>query len=168
MLHTVLLLALLLYNRCSSTSIRSSSISFQTLYLPPFGDAQHRWAAPLDRRSLAWICTLQFHSALRHHHHHSPCPPCTPHQALLLSRWCTSFPRGFIILPFKLHIGSMRANLSIPTLLILPIKRNDIVIQFRPLARPKSFGNRRSTSSFFVRLMNCVFLGLSALMRWES
>jgi len=45
-----------------------------------FSDAQHRWAAPLDMRSLAWDCTPQFHSALLHHHHHSPCPHCTPHR----------------------------------------------------------------------------------------
>jgi len=82
----------------------------------PFGDAQYRWAAPLDRRSLAWICAPQFHSALLHHHHHSPCLPCTPHQAVLLSWWHTSFPREIIILPFKLHYDSLRANLSIPTL----------------------------------------------------
>jgi len=32
----------------------------------PFGDAQHRWAPPLDRRSFAWICTPNFipHSSI--------------------------------------------------------------------------------------------------------
>ena len=32
----------------------------------PFGDAQHRWAALLERRSLAWICALNFipHSSI--------------------------------------------------------------------------------------------------------
>jgi len=82
----------------------------------PFGDAQHRWVAPLDRRSSAWICAPQFHSALLHHHHHSPCPPCTPHQAHLPSCWGTNFPHEFIILPFKLHFDSPQANLWIPTL----------------------------------------------------
>ena len=81
-----------------------------------FGNAQHRWAAPLDMCFLAWICTPQFHSTLLHHHHHSPCPPCTLHQALLLSWWHTSFPRKFIMLPFKLYFDSPWANLSIPTL----------------------------------------------------
>jgi len=66
----------------------------------PFGDAQYRLAAPLGRRSLGWIFAPQFHSALLHHHHLSACPPCTPHQALLLSWWRTSFPRRLIILPF--------------------------------------------------------------------
>ena len=82
----------------------------------PFGNAQHRSAAPLDRRSLAWICAPPFHSTLLHHHHLSACPPCTPHQAVLLSWWRTSFPCEFIKLPFKLHFDSPRANLSIPTL----------------------------------------------------
>jgi len=82
----------------------------------PHGDAQPRLAALLDRRSMAWICVPQFHSALLCHHHLSPCPPCSPHQALLLSRWRTSFPREFIILPFELHFDSLQANLSIPTL----------------------------------------------------
>ena len=66
----------------------------------------------LHRRSLAWICAPQFHSALLHHHQHSPCPPHTPNQALLLSWWHTSFPREFIILPFKLHFDSPRYNLN--------------------------------------------------------
>jgi hypothetical protein len=61
---------------------------------------------------LDWICASQFHSVLLHHHHHSPCPPCTPHQALLLSWWRTSFPREFIILPCKLRFDSPRANLT--------------------------------------------------------
>ena len=133
----------------------------------PLGDAQHRWAFPLDRRSLAWICTPQFHSALLHHHHLSLCPPCNPHQALLFSWWRSSFPREFIILPFKLHFDSPGANLSIPTLEKSQIEPNDIGIRFRPLARPESFGNTTNTSSLFAPLMNCVFLGLSALMRWE-
>jgi len=64
------------------------------------------------RRSLAWICSLQFHSALLHRHQHSPCPPSIPHQALLLSLWRTSFPPGFIILPFKLHFNSLWAYLN--------------------------------------------------------
>jgi len=131
-----------------------------------FGDAQRRWAAPLDRRSLAWICSPQIHSALLYHHHHSSCPPYTPHQALLLSWWRTSFPHKFIILPFKLHFDSPRANLPIPTLYISQIELNNIGTQFSPLARPESFGNTRSASSFFEPLMNCVFLHLSALMRW--
>jgi len=132
----------------------------------PFGNAQHRWAAPLDRRSLGWICTPQFHSALLHHQHHSPCPPCTPHQALLLFWSRTSFSHEFIILSFKLHFNSPWANLSIPTLQISQIGPNNIGIQFHPLARPESFRNTRSTSSFFARLLNCVFLRLLALMRW--
>ena len=81
----------------------------------PFRDAHHRWVAPLDRRSLACICAPQFHSALLHHHHHSHCPPCAPHQALLLSWWHTSFPCEFIILPFNHQFDSPRANFSIPT-----------------------------------------------------
>ena len=104
-------------SRMGAPRPRSGAPLFHSTLFPslPFGDTQHRWAAPLDRRSLAWICAPQFHSALLHHHHHSPCPPCTPHQALL-SWWRTSFPREFIILPFKLHFDSPRANLSIPTL----------------------------------------------------
>jgi len=62
--------------------------------------------------SLAWICTPQFHSALLHYHQHSPCPPRTPHQALLLSWWCTSFSHEFIILPFKLHFDSPQAIIN--------------------------------------------------------
>jgi len=133
----------------------------------PFGDAQHRWTAPLDRRSLAWFCAPQFHSALLHHHHLSSCPPCTPHQALVLSWWHTSLPREFILLPFKLPLDSPRANVSIPTRSISQIEPNDIGIQFRQLARPESFGNTRNASSFFAPLMNCVFLRSSALMRLE-
>jgi len=53
------------------------------------------------RQSLAWLCAPQFHSALLHHHQHSPCPPCTPHQALLLCWWRTSFSPEFILLPFQ-------------------------------------------------------------------
>jgi len=52
-------------------------------------------------RSLAWIFALQFHSALRHHHQHSPCPPRTSHQALLLSRWRTWFSPEFVIFAFQ-------------------------------------------------------------------
>ena len=78
----------------------------------PLGDAQHTWATPLDRRSLTSICAPQFHSALLHHHHHSPCPPCTPHQALHLSWWHTSFPHELIILPFKLHVDSLWPDLT--------------------------------------------------------
>ena len=70
--------------------------------------------ALLDPRrcSLAWICTLQFHSAPLHRHQHSHCRPSTPHQTLLLSLWRTSFPPEFILLPFKLHFNSLRANLN--------------------------------------------------------
>jgi len=118
----------------------------------PFGDAQHWWAAPVDRCSLAWICAPQFHSALLHYHHHCPCPPCTPHQALLLFWCCISFPRKFIIFPFKLHFDSSLGNLSIPTLLISQIEPNDVWIQFRPLTRPRLFGNTRSASSFFYAI----------------
>ena len=64
------------------------------------------------RHSFAWICTLQFHSALLHHHQHSPGPPRTPHQAFLLSWRRTSFPPKFLILPFKLHFDPPRANLN--------------------------------------------------------
>jgi len=53
------------------------------------------------RRSLAWIFAPQFHSALLHHHQHSPCPPRTPHQALLLSSWRTSFSPEFVIFAFQ-------------------------------------------------------------------
>jgi hypothetical protein len=104
-------------SRMGAPQPRSGAPLFHSTLFPslPFGDAQHRWAAPLDRRSLAWICAIQFHSALLHHHHHSPCPPCTPHQALLCW-WRTSCPREFIILTFKLHFDSPRDNLSIPTL----------------------------------------------------
>jgi hypothetical protein len=104
-------------SRMDASRPRSGVPLFHSLPYPslPFGDAQHRWAAPLDRCSFAWILTPQFHSALLHRHHHSPCPPCTPHHALL-SWWRTSFPHEFIILPFKLHFDSPRANLSIPTL----------------------------------------------------
>ena len=133
----------------------------------PFGNAQHRWAALLDSCSLDWICAPQFHSALLHHHHLPPCPPCTPHQALLLSCWHTSFPREFIILPFRLHFDSPRAKLLIPTLQISQIKPNDIGNEFRPLARPESFGNAWNASSFFALLMHCVFLRLLALIGWE-
>ena len=133
----------------------------------PFGDAQHRWAALLDRCSLAWICAPQFHSAPLHHHHLSSCQPCTPCQAVIRSWWCTTFPRKFIIFPFKLHFDSLQANLSIPTLQISQIEPNDIAIEFHPLARPESFGNTRNASSFFAPLMNCLFLCLSALKRWE-
>jgi len=66
----------------------------------------------LHRSSLAWICAPQFHSALLHHHQHSPCPPLTPNRALLLSWWRTTFPREFIILPFKLHFDSPRYNVN--------------------------------------------------------
>ena len=99
-------------SRMGAPRPRSGAPLFHSTPFPslPFGDAQHRWAAPLDRRSLAWICAPQFHSALLHHHHHSPCPPWTPHQALL-SWWRTSFPCEFIILPFKLHFDCPRANL---------------------------------------------------------
>jgi hypothetical protein len=116
---------------------------------------------------MAWICTPEFHSALLHHHRHSPCAPCTPYQALFLSSWRTSVLHEFIILPFKLHFDSLQANLPIPTLQISQIKPNIIGIQFRTLARPESFGKTGSTSSFFASLMNCVFLRLSALMRWD-
>jgi hypothetical protein len=50
---------------------------------------------------------------------------------------------------------------------ISQIEPNDIGIKFRPLARPELFGNARSASSFFALLMNCMFLCLSALMRWK-
>ena len=50
---------------------------------------------------LAWIFATQFHSALLHHHQHSHCPPRTPHQALLLSWWCTSFSPEFVIFAFQ-------------------------------------------------------------------
>jgi len=53
------------------------------------------------RRSLAWIFTPQFHFALLHQHRHSPCPPRTPQQALLLSRWRTSFSHEFVIFAFQ-------------------------------------------------------------------
>ena len=53
------------------------------------------------RRSLAWIFAPEFHSALRHHHQHSPCPPRTPHQALLLSWWRTWFSPEFVIFAFQ-------------------------------------------------------------------
>jgi len=63
-------------------------------------------------RSLAWICTLQFHLILLHQHQHSPGPSCTPRQALLLSLWHTSVPLEFVILPFKLLYNSPRANVD--------------------------------------------------------
>jgi len=53
------------------------------------------------RCSLAWIFTPQFHSALLHHHQHSPWPPQTPHQALLVSWWRTSFSPEFVIFAFQ-------------------------------------------------------------------
>jgi len=52
------------------------------------------------QRSLAWIFAPQFHSALCHQHQHSPCPPRTPHQALLLSWWRTLFSPEFVIFAF--------------------------------------------------------------------
>jgi len=67
------------------------------------------------RHSLAWLCAPHFHSKLLHHYQHSLCPPCTPHQALLLSWWRTSLSPKFILLRFKLHFNSLRANLAIPT-----------------------------------------------------
>jgi hypothetical protein len=42
-----------------------------------------------------------------------------------------------------------------------------IGIQFHTLARPASFGNPRRPSSYLPPLMTCVYLHLSALMRWE-
>jgi len=64
------------------------------------------------RRSLAWIFAPQFHSALLHHHQHSPCPPRTPHQALLLSGGAPRFPPNSSYLPFKPHYDSPLANLN--------------------------------------------------------
>jgi len=119
------------------------------------------------RPSLAWLCCPQLHSMLLLQHQHSHCPPCTPHKALLICWWRTSFSSEFIILRFKLHFDSLRANISIPTFSISQIELNDIGIQFDPLARLELFGNMRSASSFFAPLMNCVFLRLLALMRWE-
>jgi hypothetical protein len=75
------------------------------------------------QHSLGWICTPEFHSALLHRHQHSPCPRSTPHQALLASVWCTAFPTEFIILRFKLHFDSLRANLN-SSLLDITIRAN--------------------------------------------
>jgi hypothetical protein len=116
--------------------------------------------------SLAWICTLQFDSALLHHHQHSPCPPCTPHQALLHSWLPTSLPPKLNILRFKLRFNSPRANLN-SKVFDMTNQPNNIGIQLCPLARPESFGNPRSAFCFFILLMNCGFLCLSALIRWE-
>ena len=47
------------------------------------------------------------------------------------------------------------------------IERQDIGIQFHPLARLESFRNPRSIFSVFLPLKNCVLLRFSALMRCE-
>jgi len=156
------------------TSILSCSVLFQTLYLPPhFAMLSMGGCSPGSallnphRCSFAWLCSAQLHSALLHQHEHSPCPPWSPHQALLFSWWRTAFSSEFIILPFKPCFDSLQANVSIPTIEISQMKQNNIGIQFQPLAMLDLFGNTRSVSSFYAQLMNCMCLHLLALIRWE-
>ena len=76
-------------SRMGAPRPRSGASQFHSrlsTYLP-FGDAQHRWAAPLERRSLAWICALNFIP-------HSSITIITPfaHPALLIRH--SSLPGG--------------------------------------------------------------------------
>jgi len=64
------------------------------------------------------------------------------------------------------HLDLQLANISLHLCWISQIEPNDIGILFHLLARYEWSTNRRRASSFFVPLMNCVFLLLLALMRW--
>ena len=129
---------------------------------------------------LCWICAAQSRSALRGLDFPpsiSFCTPPSPSALPLPTSNSTSgtdpFLMAHLVFPQIRHICLSNPILihpsltSIPTFQISQIEPNDIRIEFHPLARPESFGNTRSASSSFAPWMTCVFLRLSALMRWE-
>lgn len=136
------------------------------------------------------IGTLRFHSVL----HTLPtfgAPPLrwgllNPHQhssiifsVILISRdklrfLCSTFSGSYylsssdyIIFPSKLHFASQLANISLHLCQITQIEPKDVRTQFRLFAAYELLPHTTSISSFFVPLMNCVFLFSSAMTTGE-
>jgi len=115
----------------------------------PIGAPQHRFG------------TLLFHSVLLQH--------STSHLAILVSLVAgpLCYPNWLYCLSNP-HVDSQVATISLHLCYISRSELNDIGIQFQPLARYKKSANTWSTSSFFVPLMNYIFLLSLALMKWDK